>query len=128
MIESPREGLLQSSDITMSGVAIYPVHNPRGWDPICFTGGGIEGPNTVGLRVVQTSTPAEVTSSGRHRSSGGTLLKILPGNSPPLPKFPPSPPTISVWHCQTPQKNLASASPSPCLQSNGAVAALSASS
>ena len=64
-----------------------------------------------GLCPGKTSPPDGVPSSVPHRLSRGTLLKIPPGASPPLPKCSRSPPPISVWIFHTPQKSLAVASP-----------------
>ena len=58
---------------------------------------------THGLYSGQTSTPTGEASSDRQRLSGRTLFQIPPGTSSPLPKFPPSLPTISFWPHQTPQ-------------------------
>ena len=65
-----------------------------------------------GLCYRKNSTNAVETSSYRHRPSGGTLLQILPGASPPLPKFQTYPTPIYVWPNSTPQKPL-DAAPHP---------------
>ena len=69
------------------------------------------GSQHLGLHAGLTGTTSGAILSGLHVPSGGTILKIVPGASPPLTKFPNSSPPISVWHCQTPQHSLSAVPP-----------------
>ena len=59
-----------------------------------------------GLRSGKNDTPSGETLTGRHRPSGWKLLKIPPGASPPILKFPHSTIPIFVWPRQNQQKSL----------------------
>ena len=66
-----------------------------------------------GLCAGQTSTPTGATSLGLHRPYGVKLFQMRLLTSPPQPKFTTSPPTISVWPHQKPQKTLSAMPPPP---------------
>ena len=78
--------------------------------------GAKRGP-TPGLCVGQIATPGRATYSFHHSPYGGNLFQIPLVTSYLLPKFPPSPPSISVYNHQNLQNHIFCA-PSQWLHSN----------